>query len=144
MIEKRAHAYVFASIGCKKWDTCAPEAILHALGGKLTDIHGKPILYHANAVRKNMGGVLATIANHQWYVDRISEKMDPEILSRFESQKPPVPTLEATLSQNKMDIPDGVKADDRKTPTKSSNKELQRGEVNHNDTKKNWTDSTDL
>lgn len=127
---------MFASIGCKKWDTCAPEAILHALGGTLTDIHGKPILYHANAVRKNMGGVLATIANHQWYVGKIAEKMDADILSRFESQKPPVPTLETVLSQKKMDIPDGVKST---AQTKSST-----GEVNHSDNKKNWTDNTEM
>ena len=137
MIEKRAHAYVFASIGCKKWDTCAPEAILHALGGKLSDIHGKPILYHANAVRKNMGGVLATIANHQWYVNKIAEKFKAEdntdFFERFVSQTPPVPTLEATLSQSKMDVPDKMSSD------KGS-----QGEVNHSDIPKNWTDSTNL
>ncbi len=27
-IEKGAHAYVFSSPGTKKWDTCAPEAVL--------------------------------------------------------------------------------------------------------------------
>lgn len=40
LIEGEAHAYIFASPGCKKWDTCGPEAILHSLGGKLTDVHG--------------------------------------------------------------------------------------------------------
>lgn len=34
LIEGKASAYVFASPGCKKWDTCGPEAILHAVGGK--------------------------------------------------------------------------------------------------------------
>lgn len=34
LVEGKASAYVFASPGCKKWDTCAPEAILHAVGGK--------------------------------------------------------------------------------------------------------------
>ena len=38
LIEGKAHAYVFPSPGCKKWDTCAPEAILHALGGKVSEI----------------------------------------------------------------------------------------------------------
>lgn len=33
LVEGKASAYVFASPGCKKWDTCAPEAILHAVGG---------------------------------------------------------------------------------------------------------------
>lgn len=28
LMEGKANAYVFASPGCKKWDTCAPEAIL--------------------------------------------------------------------------------------------------------------------
>nr|XP_039319349.1 3'(2'),5'-bisphosphate nucleotidase 1 isoform X3 [Saimiri boliviensis boliviensis] len=32
LIEGKASAYVFASPGCKKWDTCAPEVILHAVG----------------------------------------------------------------------------------------------------------------
>jgi len=40
LIEGKAHAYVFPSPGCKRWDTCAPEAVLHAMGGKLTDIKG--------------------------------------------------------------------------------------------------------
>ena len=32
LMEGQAHCYVFCSPGCKKWDTCAPEAILHAIG----------------------------------------------------------------------------------------------------------------
>ena len=36
LIDGQAHAYVFASPGCKKWDTCAPEAVLSAIGGTLT------------------------------------------------------------------------------------------------------------
>lgn len=45
LLEGKAHAYVFASKGCKKWDTCAPEGVLRALGGVLTDIHGKEYDY---------------------------------------------------------------------------------------------------
>lgn len=78
LLEGKAHAYVFASPGCKKWDTCAPEAVLHAAGGKLTDIHGNAILYHATVQRRNMGGVLATLSlthhrDHQWYISRIPQ-----------------------------------------------------------------------
>lgn len=118
LIEKKAHAYVFASIGCKKWDTCAPEAILRSVGGKLTDIHGKPIPYHANVVHKNTGGVLATVENHEWYVNRIKEKVDPETLAKFESVKPAPPTLEATLSQQKLNInqPDKVDGVEKEKP----------------------------
>ncbi|XP_052275889.1 3'(2'),5'-bisphosphate nucleotidase 1-like isoform X2 [Dreissena polymorpha] len=104
LIEKKAHAYVFASIGCKKWDTCAPEAILQSLGGRLTDIHGHPIPYHANVVHNNTGGVLATVANHDWYVNKIKEKVDSETLSKFESVKAAPPSLESQLSQQTLNI----------------------------------------
>lgn len=61
VIEGKAHAYVFASSGCKKWDTAAPEAVLTSLGGVLTDIVGVPLAYDANGDHVNRTGVLATI-----------------------------------------------------------------------------------
>lgn len=60
LAEGKAHAYVFASKGCKKWDTCAPEAILKAVGGKLTDMHGKEYSYDKDVEFPNRGGVFAT------------------------------------------------------------------------------------
>lgn len=60
LLEGQAHAYVFASPGCKKWDTCAPEAVLAAHGGRLTTIGGTPYRYGANVGHPNLGGVLAT------------------------------------------------------------------------------------
>lgn len=80
LLEGKAHAYVFGSPGCKKWDTCAPEVLLHAAGGKLTDIHGNPILYHATVQRRNSGGVLATLSlthhrDHDWYLSRIPQSV---------------------------------------------------------------------
>ncbi|HVK87148.1 MAG TPA: 3'(2'),5'-bisphosphate nucleotidase CysQ [Kofleriaceae bacterium] len=37
--------YVNPAAKTKAWDTCAPEAILAAAGGRLTDLHGGPIDY---------------------------------------------------------------------------------------------------
>lgn len=76
LIEGKAHAYVFPSPGCKKWDTCAPEALLHAFGGRLTDIYGKPIQYHATVEHVNAGGVLATYLEsvHEWYTANIPKE----------------------------------------------------------------------
>jgi len=37
VLEGKADLYLFTSIGTKKWDTCAPEAIIKAAGGSLTD-----------------------------------------------------------------------------------------------------------
>ncbi|XP_046557871.1 3'(2'),5'-bisphosphate nucleotidase 1-like [Haliotis rubra] len=78
LIEGKVHAYVFASKGCKKWDTCAPEAVLHAIGGTLSDMLGNPILYHRDVPRKNSEGVLATLANHEWYLNKIPEDIKQE------------------------------------------------------------------
>ncbi|XP_075893953.1 3'(2'),5'-bisphosphate nucleotidase 1 isoform X2 [Nelusetta ayraudi] len=73
LVEGRASAYVFASPGCKKWDTCAPEAILTAVGGTLTDMHGKPYSYHASVKHMNSAGVLATLRNHEYYLSRVPQ-----------------------------------------------------------------------
>lgn len=73
LIEGKAHAYIFASPGCKKWDTCAPEAVLRAIGGTLTDIHGSVYRYDASVNHQNSGGVLATSQGqpHDWFLGKI-------------------------------------------------------------------------
>uniref|UniRef100_A0A2R5LLX6 3'(2'),5'-bisphosphate nucleotidase 1 n=1 Tax=Ornithodoros turicata TaxID=34597 RepID=A0A2R5LLX6_9ACAR len=75
LIEGKAHAYVFPSNGCKKWDTCAPEAILCATGGLLTDIHGNKYEYHKDAEHPNSRGLLATsiASQHSWYLSHVPQ-----------------------------------------------------------------------
>ena len=63
LLEGKAHAYVFASPGCKKWDTCAPEAVLEAQGGCLTNMLGEHYSYGSDIEHPNKRGVLATIGN---------------------------------------------------------------------------------
>ena len=79
VIEGVADAYVFASPGCKKWDTCAPESVLRALGGTLTDIRGKNIAYDCLSEFRNLSGVLATRADHQSYVSRIPDSVKEQL-----------------------------------------------------------------
>uniref|UniRef100_A0AC34RDP8 Bisphosphate nucleotidase n=1 Tax=Panagrolaimus sp. JU765 TaxID=591449 RepID=A0AC34RDP8_9BILA len=83
-----AAAYVFASDGCKKWDTAAPEALLIAAGGMLTDISGRRINYNAGVQFPNTGGVLATAkwVNHQDYVDAIPDDVKNQ-LKEFAAKK---------------------------------------------------------
>lgn len=73
LLEGKAHAYVLASKGCKRWDTCAPEAILCAAGGSLTDFYGDQYSYNAETTYSNERGVLATAPGqiHQWYLNHI-------------------------------------------------------------------------
>ncbi|XP_046433572.1 3'(2'),5'-bisphosphate nucleotidase 1 [Neodiprion fabricii] len=77
LLEGKAHAYVFASAGCKRWDTCAPEAILRAFGGTLTDIHGECYSYNAETSHPNTRGVLATAPGqqHAWYLKKIPDEI---------------------------------------------------------------------
>lgn len=82
LVEGKASAYVFGSPGCKKWDTCAPEAILHAVGGKLTDVHGNAYRYDADVKHMNSAGVLATLRDHEYYVSRVPESVRQALQSQ--------------------------------------------------------------
>ncbi|XP_033617921.1 3'(2'),5'-bisphosphate nucleotidase 1 isoform X2 [Fukomys damarensis] len=75
LIEGKASAYVFASPGCKKWDTCAPEVILRAVGGKLTDVHGNALRYYKDVKHMNSAGVLAALRNYDYYASRVPESV---------------------------------------------------------------------
>jgi 3'(2'), 5'-bisphosphate nucleotidase len=56
--EGRADVYIQGR-GTSLWDTCAPEAILHEAGGRMTDSLGHPFRYDVAEVR-NLQGVIAT------------------------------------------------------------------------------------
>jgi 3'(2'), 5'-bisphosphate nucleotidase len=56
-----AEIYVHAGKGAKLWDTCAPEAILVAAGGRFTDLDGKLIDYAADDI-SIPNGLVATNA----------------------------------------------------------------------------------
>ncbi|XP_045502385.1 3'(2'),5'-bisphosphate nucleotidase 1 isoform X2 [Colias croceus] len=77
LLEGKASIYVFASPGCKKWDTCAPEAILNAAGGKLTDILGNFYKYGASVSKPNKTGVLAAVSTdlHDYALSRIPQDL---------------------------------------------------------------------
>ena len=82
LLEGKAHAYVFASKGCKRWNTCAPEAILQAFGGTLTDFHGERYAYNAKTSFPNKGGVLATAPGqqHQCYLRPIPSEIKQRLV----------------------------------------------------------------
>jgi 3'(2'), 5'-bisphosphate nucleotidase len=50
--------YVNPASRSKIWDTCAPEALLHAAGGRITDLHGRPLSYGADL--RNQAGIVAS------------------------------------------------------------------------------------
>jgi 3'(2'), 5'-bisphosphate nucleotidase len=76
-LERKAHAYIFASRGCKRWDTCAPEAVLHAAGGYLTDINGDCYSYNKETNVQNTRGILATARkeDHSKFLNLLPESV---------------------------------------------------------------------
>ena len=54
-----ADIYISVSGQTREWDACAPEAILRAAGGKMTDICGAPLLYNKESTTTPRG-LLAT------------------------------------------------------------------------------------
>jgi 3'(2'), 5'-bisphosphate nucleotidase len=61
---RRADLYVHGGRGAKRWDTCAPEAILVAAGGRFTDIEGDAIDYAAADLMLDNGLVATNGALH--------------------------------------------------------------------------------
>ncbi|KAL4717918.1 hypothetical protein ACJJTC_001336 [Scirpophaga incertulas] len=84
LLEGKASVYVFASAGCKKWDTCAPEAILAAAGGKLTDILGNFYKYGSSVTRPNKTGVLAAVNNelYEYALSRIPQELKDALANK--------------------------------------------------------------
>ena len=74
MVKGHQDAYVHVTL-IKKWDICAGDAILRANGGRLTDLAGKDVDYSSQpkVEEKNEGGVLATMHNHQVYLDALKD-----------------------------------------------------------------------
>jgi 3'(2'), 5'-bisphosphate nucleotidase len=71
VLEGQAHVYVIPQKGTSRWDTCGPEALLRAVGGSCTDIHGDPYTYVAGGPTSNDKGVVASLADHQRFIDAI-------------------------------------------------------------------------
>ncbi|KAL0869078.1 hypothetical protein ABMA27_007388 [Loxostege sticticalis] len=84
LLEGKASVYVFASPGCKKWDTCAPEAVLAAAGGKLTDILGNNYKYGASVGKPNKTGVLAAVNHdlHNYALSRIPQELKEALANK--------------------------------------------------------------
>ncbi|PRP99574.1 3'(2'),5'-bisphosphate nucleotidase CysQ family protein [Enhygromyxa salina] len=72
-----AEFYAHPTVGTKLWDSAAPQAILHAAGGRLTDMRGAPLNY-AGPVLGNDLGLLASGpgVDHDALVDRLRPLAD--------------------------------------------------------------------
>ncbi len=63
--------YLQPASGTKLWDACAPEAILHAAGGRLTDFDGRPIDYDPHDIVNRRGLLGSNGTRHDDLVQRL-------------------------------------------------------------------------
>lgn len=63
--------YLHPSIGTKLWDACAPEAILHAAGGRLTDFDGHPVAYDLSNLHNERGLMASNGVTHDELAKRL-------------------------------------------------------------------------
>ncbi len=61
----QADLYVHAGLGAKRWDTCAPEAVLAAAGGRFSDLDGAPIDYQSPDLMLRRGMIASNGALHE-------------------------------------------------------------------------------
>jgi inositol monophosphatase 3 len=75
VVKGNQDAYVHVTL-IKKWDICAGNAILKALGGRLTTLGGEEVDYGRKEDPKhveNRGGVLATMHDHRAYLEALKD-----------------------------------------------------------------------
>jgi 3'(2'), 5'-bisphosphate nucleotidase len=73
LISRRlADLYVHPSPGCKEWDLCAPQALLEAAGGRMTDCWGNPLTYNKRDVRAHNGLIASNGRAHDQIVDTVA------------------------------------------------------------------------
>lgn len=67
-----ADLYIHPSPGCKEWDLCAPQALLEAAGGRITDCWGNPLRYNQRDVRAHNGIIATNGVLHEQVVEVVA------------------------------------------------------------------------
>lgn len=70
VIQGNASAYIHITL-IKKWDICAGNAILNAIGGRMTTLAGDELQYGSVWDVKNEDGLLASVYKHDIYLTKL-------------------------------------------------------------------------
>jgi len=76
LLDSKADVYVYPTSGCKLWDTCAPHALVSAVGGTMTDSFGNNITYFANSDVQARKGILVALKNHDVFLAKLHETVN--------------------------------------------------------------------
>jgi len=77
LLDGKADCYLYPSRGTKRWDSCAPEAIVRALGGECTDILNERYDYSniSPDEYENVLGLVAAFEDHSFYIKNLSNEI---------------------------------------------------------------------
>jgi len=64
--------YVYTGGRTKIWDSCGPEAILHAAGGRMTDLDGNPLVYDQPELYNKRGIVASNGPLHDFVIKTLA------------------------------------------------------------------------
>jgi 3'(2'), 5'-bisphosphate nucleotidase len=70
--ESSRDLYVYTGGRTKIWDTCGPEAILHAAGGLMTDLDGRPLVYDTPELYNRRGIVASNGPLHPYVISALA------------------------------------------------------------------------
>jgi 3'(2'), 5'-bisphosphate nucleotidase len=90
VIDGTSDCYLYPKDGCKRWDTCAPEALIRSLNGCLTDVFDKEYSYENRPedFLENCYGVVASLdENNSKWIKYVSEEVKSSVLSDVEKLK---------------------------------------------------------
>jgi 3'(2'), 5'-bisphosphate nucleotidase len=77
-----ADAYFHGGRGAKKWDTCGPEAVLVAAGGRFTDLDGNPMDYGGTELAQERGLIASNGPLHHILVGAVAAVREQAISDR--------------------------------------------------------------
>lgn len=72
LASRQADVYIDPSSFTHSWDSCAPEAILHGAGGRMTDLAGAPLRYSPRDLRNRRGLVATNGLCHEFVITAIA------------------------------------------------------------------------
>ena len=70
--EAQRDLYVYTGGRTKIWDTCGPEAVLPAAGGKMTDVDGNPLVYDREDLYNRRGIVASNGPLHPFVIETLA------------------------------------------------------------------------
>jgi 3'(2'), 5'-bisphosphate nucleotidase len=72
----QAEVYIHPNPGTKEWDTCAPDAILRAAGGLMTDCWGRALRYNQPDIVRRFGVLASNRVCHTQIAANVAEVLD--------------------------------------------------------------------